>query len=296
MHSRLTVVALVLLVFAAVPAFALPPNLVKGGTFDTSDDLQKWTITTGGTLVDWEGVDGQARAQSGSATVRGRVGQLSQCIAITPGREYDFGARVLVTHVTRRPLAPSAFVRIDFMPTLHCGTVPLATAVTSCTITAANGRFTALSARTLSPDQARTALVTLVGADELAPVTDAATVLFDDVFVQERGGCVPDGITLCLSDGRFSATATYFDAQNQPHPASVVQLSVTSGYFYTYSQDDAELTIKTDGGSGKGFVIGGMTNLRLEIVVKDWTLGQEKRFANPSQHFLSPIVDAFPAE
>ena len=96
MRSRPIHVVLVILAFVVVPAFALPPNLVKGGTFDTSDDLQQWRAASASAVLDWQGIDAQSRSTSGSATVQGIIGGLTQCIPITAGREYDFGARALI--------------------------------------------------------------------------------------------------------------------------------------------------------------------------------------------------------
>jgi hypothetical protein len=293
-------VAVLLLVFAAIPCFALPPNLIKGGSFDTPDDLQNWRRGPGFGFLDWQGLDSQARPASGSANVYGNSGGWAQCVSITPNREYDFGARLLVTRGARKSsiAAPRAYVQVSFWADDLCRFgAPLAEAFTPAAV-GATGRFVSVSARVQAPEFARAVLLAIIGFQE-GPAVSAAPILFDDVFLQERGGCVPDETTLCLADGRLSATATVFDAHGEPVLTPVVQLSTTSGYFYTYSPDDAELTIKmTDppADGGKSFVIGGMTNLRLLITVKDWDSGQEKKYRNEFPHFLSPIVDAFPAQ
>lgn len=285
---------LVLCAVLAVPAFALPPNLVKGGSFDTFDDLQFWTRSYG---LEWEGIDAQSRTNSGTGTVRRAGGGVTQCLAITPGRDYDFGARILVPHGVDAPSFPRGYVQVEFWPSATCsgGAQALATAQTQKVISSPNGRFTAVSARVFAPEDARSAMVSLFGTDGHFASSSQA-ILFDDVFLQERGGCVPDDLTLCFGGGRFSATVVYYDAHDDPHQAQAIQISPTSGYFYTYSPDDAELTIKGGAAGSKSFVIGGMTNLRLQIVVHDYTLGQEKRYANDAGHFLSPIADAFPTE
>jgi len=285
---------LVLCAVLTVPVFALPPNLVKGGSFDTFDDLRLWTAAYG---LEWEGVDAQWRANSGTATVLRAGGAVTQCVAITPGRDYDFGARILVPHEVDVPSRPRGYVQVDFWPSATCsgGAQPLATAQTQRVISSPNGRFTAVSARVFAPEEARSAMVSLFGVDGHFAASSQA-ILFDDVFLQERGGCVPDDLTLCFGGGRFSATVVYYDAHDDAHQAPAIQISPTSGYFYTYSPDDAELTIKGGAAGSKSFVIGGMTNLRLQIVVHDYTLGQERRYNNDAGHFLSPIADAFPTE
>jgi len=294
---RLRSFALLLFVLVAVPTFALPPNLIVGGSFDTPEDLQKWRITSNKAFLGWVGLDSQSRPASGSATVFGSLGGYrSQCVEVTPGREYDYGARLMVTHGARKFAGDGtqAYVRITFWGDSLCRYgVPVGEAQTEA-VAGPTGRFVAVSAHAQTPEDARGAYLTLISVDANAPAASAAPTLFDDVFLQERGGCVPDEVTLCLAGGSLSASATYFDASGSAHQAQVVHLSTTSGYFFTDSPDDAELTIKTDG--AKSFVIGGMTNLGLRITVKDWTTGQEKRYVNESPHFLSPIVDAFSAQ
>src|SRR5262245_26243318 len=195
MHSRPIHAVFVLSLVLALPAFALQPNLVKGGSFDTFDDIRNWR----GIGLDWEGIDAQSRPDSGSGTLSNRASGVSQCIAITPNREYDFGARVLLTRTGGLgPNAPRAYVKLEFWPAVGCdrGAAPLASAVTSQAITSPNGRFTALSARLYAPADAGNAKVTLLAVDPQSGKPNPAPALFDDVFLQERGGCVPDDATL----------------------------------------------------------------------------------------------------
>jgi hypothetical protein len=299
---RLRSLALLLL-FAAVPSFGLPPNLIVGGSFDTPEDLRNWRITSNKAYLDWVGVDSQSRPGSGSATVHGSLGGYrSQCVEVTPGGVYDFGARLMVTRGARKFSGdgPRAYVQISFWGDSLCRYGRSVGEAQTEALVGATGRFVAVSAQTVAPDDARGAFLTIISADENASAWSAAPTLFDDVFLQERGGCVPDEVTLCLAGGSLGATATYFDTNGLPHQARVVQLSTTSGYFYTNRPDDAELTMKmtgpSDGGGAKSFVIGGMTNLRLEILVTDWNARQVRRYRNEFPHFLSPIVDAFPAQ
>ena len=300
MRSRLMCAVLLLTAVLAVSAFAAPPslitNLIKGGSFDTYNDLKFWGVPYSG--IDWQGVDAQSRTDSGVATIAARrSGGVSQCVSITDNRFYDFGARVLVTSSGRKPASARAYMEVEILPGLHCEGLadPFASAQSNRAVAGPKGRFTALSGQVFAPKFSQSALVTLFSIDPSAPAQGFSGVpaLFDDVFLQESGGCVADDTTLCLGGGRLSARLETFDDQGGAHQAPVVQLSVNSGYFYTYSADDAEVTIKSNGAS---FVIGGMTNLPLRITVKDWSTGQQKVYTNEPVHFLSPIVDAFEAQ
>jgi len=145
MHSRLTYLALVLLVLAAFP---LRPSahLIKGGTFDTFGRPSELD----------DHYRRHPRGLGRESTVRGEpspdrppcAAALASCRSASPSRRarYDFGARVLVTHSTRRPLARARSFRSISCPPFIAELCRLPPRWTSCTITAANGRFTALSA------------------------------------------------------------------------------------------------------------------------------------------------------
>ena len=281
MRSRSVLFVLLLSLAVVVPGLALPPNLVKGGGFNAPTDLQLWSPG-----LDWQGIDAQSRVKSGSALVSPDGHLFSQCVAVLAGRDYDFGARVLLAHQNGQHAVAPAFVQVDFFPDYSCSVTSALSARTN-SVDSASGRFRALAGHATAPDGSLSAMVSLVAA---------APTLFDDVFVQERGGCVPDDTTLCFGGGRFGATVTYFLGDGPPRQEPVVQISTDSGYFYTYSADDAELTIELANASSKQFVIAGMTNLRLEIVVKDWETGQQKQYVNVPNHFLSTIDDAFPKQ
>jgi hypothetical protein len=287
---------LVLLLFGAFPALALPPNLIKGGGFDTSDDLRNWGMAGGG-FVDWQGIDAQARANSGSLVMQGHTAEFSQCVRVTQRIDYEFGAKVMVTHTTHRPSSPLAYMKVEFLASQICSGPVLESVQTRTAVTSANGRFVALSGHSFAPDGVAAARVTLIANDPDASGFNGPQFLFDDVFVRARGACSADPTTLCLDDAKLGMTVTYFDNQDVAHKMAAVQVSPNSGYFYTYGADDAELTIRmTEAANGsKSFVIGGMTDLRLQMDVTDWTTGDVRSYSNPSLHFLSPIVDAFPA-
>ena len=197
--------AVLLCAVLALPAFGAPPNLVKGGSFDTYTDLKFWGNPFMG--MDWQGVDAQSRPDSGSATLARREGGVSQCVAVTGGRFYDFGARVLLTSSGGRPAAAVAYMQIDFSPALAvppfaCLGQPLATVQTNRAVGSPNGRFQALAGHVFAPEEAHSALVTLFNIDRKAPyVNGGDPALFDDVFLQESGGCAADDTTLCLSGG-----------------------------------------------------------------------------------------------
>jgi len=84
----------------AALAVALPSaaaNVLQNGSFETG--LGGWTATA---PVSWE-PDGSSGPGSGSVRLRGNPGvvgalSLSQCAAVTPGADYDFGATALLPY------------------------------------------------------------------------------------------------------------------------------------------------------------------------------------------------------
>jgi len=296
-----TIAFLVLSALAAIPAFALPTNLVKGGDFDVWQELANWSSQVSRTSeatdigASWIGIDALGSPDSGSMQLTG-AGRILQCIAVAEGVDYDFGARIMVKKPALGTI-PAASARLTFFSDSQCSATSLSELNTSSVATP--GRFTAVgSMRQQAPKGAHSALISIVIAGPaLPPGSRLPSVYVDDVYVQESSGCAADERTLCLAGGKLRATLTVFDANDQPIAAPATQLSDATGYFFTYSADDPEVTIKaidlSDGGSGKWIVIGGLTNLKLEVVVEDLVLHQTRRFANPSGRFLEPIIDLF---
>jgi hypothetical protein len=283
-------------------SLAVPPNLVKGGSFDGPESLDNWRLKTGLSQIglEWAVIDSLGRPESGSLAVSARRGGISQCVPVTGGTLYDFGARVLVPRrfqKLNRP-GPNAYLEVDFSANGDCTSAFLAQALTERALAGPSGRFVSLRGTVAAPEEARSALISLLTNDDTSNLQyNGDPSMFDDVFLQQAGGCAPDHQTLCLAGGKLRASATYFDAHDTALKAFAIQVSPTTGYFYTYSADDAELTVKTIDldASGKWVVIGGMTNLRLIIAVQDVDRHEERTYTNESGHFLSPIVDMFPA-
>jgi hypothetical protein len=296
----------ILAALAAIPAVALPPNLLSEGNFDSLEATRTWTqrftrnadVNETPQIISWIGVDALGSPASGSMVLSG-VGRAMQCVAISGGKEYDFGARIL-TSKAGQPLS-AAHLELSFFADDQCATEAL-TVVPSDAAASIPGRFTAIGAtRKLAPAGAKAAAVTVVieGREPQTQTARRASIYVDDVFLQESGGCVPDAQTLCLASGKLRATAVYHGPHGEAIAAPVVALSGTTGYFFTYSAHDPEVTIKAidlSGFDGKWIVVGGLTNLQLEITVEDLTVHQQRTYRNPAGRFLEPIVDTFPGQ
>ena len=108
--------------------------------------------------------------------------------------------------------------------------------------------------------------------------------------------CVPDDHTLCLNENRFAVTASY---QASPLGASVqataVRLTSDTGYFWFFDPNNVELVTKVLNGcsvDGAYWVFAaGLTNLGVNLAVRDMLSGVLKTYENPIGTAFAPIQD-----
>jgi len=113
-----------------------------------------------------------------------------------------------------------------------------------------------------------------------------------------RGSCRPGATTLCLLDGRFSATVTW---QNQFDGAIGVgvagPLSSETGTFYFTDPTDKELLVKVlDFGNRIGVFYGTLSNLQYTLQVTDTSTGGTKTYFNPPGNYCGGIDNSFPSD
>jgi virginiamycin B lyase len=117
--------------------------------------------------------------------------------------------------------------------------------------------------------------------------------------------CTPSATALCLDNGRFRVEATWTTSDGSTGAAMAVPLGSTStaGYFWFFSPETPEVTVKTiEGCSFNGnvwFFAGGLTNVRVDVKVTDMTVpngAASKTYTNPLGTPFQPIQDtaAFP--
>jgi hypothetical protein len=107
-------------------------------------------------------------------------------------------------------------------------------------------------------------------------------------------GCVPGPATLCLLHGRFEATAQFRVAgAAAPTPAHAVPLTDQSGYFWFFGPDNVEVTLKTLNACPAAYWIfaSGMTNVGVDITVRDTQTGKTRTYSNAIGTPFAPIQD-----
>ena len=286
----------------ALPLMAASPNLLSGGSFDTPDTATRWlqaaSRVSNDAVSTWIGIDALGSPDSGAMIMTG-TGFISQCVAVTAGQSYDFGARLMVT--TRDHLkTPVAFLKLNFFSDALCATQSIGEAMTGNA--SLGGRFIAVAATAqTAPPGASSAIISVImpqsGDLGLAPGSLRPSVYIDDAFLRVSGDCAPDASTLCFARGTLRATVRVISGDGTTAAASAVQTSGTTGYFSTDGVDQPDVTIKTydfaESSGSRWIVIGGLTNQKLQITVEDVHSHETKTYTNVSGDYLQPIVDVF---
>jgi hypothetical protein len=121
-----------------------------------------------------------------------------------------------------------------------------------------------------------------------------STGVFDYQF--PLSACAADTHTLCLNNGRFSVTAEF---QQTPggasSPATAVPLTADTGYFWFFDPANVEIVAKVLNGCATNahywFFAGGLTNVGVQIKVKDVFSGAEQDYSNTLGAPFAPIQD-----
>jgi hypothetical protein len=111
----------------------------------------------------------------------------------------------------------------------------------------------------------------------------------------DLSACMVDGTNLCLNDGRFEVTADWATTQGTSGVGQGVQLTDDSGYFWFFAADNIELTIKVLDActvNGRFWVFAsGLTNVEVELQIRDTETGQVQVCRNPLASPFRPILD-----
>lgn len=120
-----------------------------------------------------------------------------------------------------------------------------------------------------------------------------------NVGVGTARGCVPGPRTFCLQNGRFEVTAQFRTANaSVASSAHAVPLTDQSGYFWFFGADNVEVTLKVLSACPAAYWVfaSGMTNVGVDISVRDMQTLRTRTYSNPSGTPFATILDtnAFP--
>jgi hypothetical protein len=128
-------------------------------------------------------------------------------------------------------------------------------------------------------------------------VTDFTPQRLIDPLGVETPLCLSDAYTLCLNGDRFSVTASYQLTPSGPSIlAYAVRLTGDAGYFWFFDPNNVELVVKVLNGCGDPFnsywvFAAGLTNLGVDLTVKDLRSGETRDYTNPLGTPFAPIQD-----
>ena len=111
-------------------------------------------------------------------------------------------------------------------------------------------------------------------------------------------GCTPSETALCLNQGRYQVKATWRDFGGASGAGIARMLTGETGYFYFFSPDNLEVVIKALNGCdptlGHHFWIyaAGLTNVQVQLEVKDTLTGELKLYSNALGTTFQPILDS----
>ncbi|HEX6203677.1 MAG TPA: Calx-beta domain-containing protein, partial [Thermoanaerobaculia bacterium] len=134
------------------------------------------------------------------------------------------------------------------------------------------------------------------GGAALADPTMAAVDITDNEV--DTGPCIEDTTTLCLSNDRFEVRASFDppnDADDLLAPAQAIELTGDTGYFWFFDAANVEVVTKVLNACPVNQRIwvfaGGLTDVRVEIVVRDAATGAVNVYQNPQSTAFQPIQD-----
>jgi hypothetical protein len=108
-------------------------------------------------------------------------------------------------------------------------------------------------------------------------------------------GCAASESSLCLGGGRFEARVRYKLASGQQGEAKAVRMTDRAGYYWFFNPENVELTVKmldACGAYGKHWVFAsGMTNVEIDLTVRDTRNGQVRTYHNPQNKPFTTIQD-----
>jgi hypothetical protein len=106
-----------------------------------------------------------------------------------------------------------------------------------------------------------------------------------------RAACTASETTLCLNEGRFSASVAWKDFQGRTGVGTAIPITTDTGYFWFFSSTNIELVVKVLDArpvNGKYWVFfGALSNVEYTLTVTDTVTGARKQYVNPSGQFAS---------
>ena len=147
--------------------------------------------------------------------------------------------------------------------------------------------------------RAQTETHTTITWEAGAQVESRVTVGADPFSSLAPDVCTANATTLCLNNGRFQARAIFSTQSMTNAAAQAVPLTGDTGYFWFFSANNVEITLKVvDGRAFNGYFwafYAALSDVAYTITITDMDTGAVKTYSNP-QGSLASVADviAFP--
>lgn len=139
------------------------------------------------------------------------------------------------------------------------------------------------------------ALSNVSGGASLGTAGAELTIQDDESGPVAGGPCVPDDTTACLNNGRFEVRMDWLAPDGSSGEGQAVELTDDTAYFWFFNQANVEAVIKVlraCNQNGHYWVFaGGLTNLRVDITVRDTEAEVTKTYRNPQRTDFATITD-----
>ncbi len=128
---------------------------------------------------------------------------------------------------------------------------------------------------------------------QLAKPWEATVDIMDDDNPQTGGACREGQFTLCLQNGRFEVTVKWRTPQGKAGQGNQGGFTDETGYFWFFSAKNIEVLVKVLDGCAINdtywVYVAGLTNIWVEVQVRDTTTGEVKSWTNPMGQNFRPI-------
>ena len=109
------------------------------------------------------------------------------------------------------------------------------------------------------------------------------------------GPCVPDDLTLCLNNERFSVFTRWRTTDGRTGQGHGIKLTNDSGYFWIFNAANIEVVTKVLNACGISdhfwVFAAGLTNVEVTLFVTDMHTGEVKSYLNPLGTAFQPVQD-----
>jgi hypothetical protein len=284
---------------AAAPALpVVAEDLFVNRTF--TSNLSGWTVPSYSTGV-WSSFDhggGSGSALLTSNPISGNAPNtaIQQCVAVTAGRVYAFGASIWIPSDVAAGALITPGLDVRFYPGAGCSGGELDQRVAGA-VPVLRDTWIDIQARGKAPAGSGSALGSFGGVDYAGSATlETIKVYVDDAYFESDANCVTTGSHLCLG-GRFLVYGDWaVPSQGRSGYMRAVPVTADSGLFWFFSLNNLEVFTKVVNACTNPFnhywaFVSGLTDVQTVLHVDDTVSGERREYYNSAGTAFAPVQD-----